>query len=134
MFPRESQAISKSTSSTMKTVEAVKMVCEAIEEKKGSDIVILDISKICSFTDYFVICSGFNPRQNQAICDAIRERLKREAHSMPGHIEGYQDPAWILLDYLDYVVHIFSPEARQYYKLERLWNDGELVDLEALTA
>jgi ribosome-associated protein len=118
----------------MKTVEAVKMVCEAIEEKKGSDIVVLDISKISSFTDYFVICSGFNPRQNQAICDAIRERLKKEDHSMPGHIEGYRDPDWILLDYLDYVVHIFSPEARQFYKLERLWNDGELIDLGACAA
>ncbi len=118
----------------MNTIEAVKMVCEAIEEKKGTDIVILDISKISSFADYFVICSGFNPRQNQAICDAIRERLKGEDHTAPGHIEGYQGADWILLDYLDYVVHIFSPEARQFYKLERLWNDGELIDAEALIA
>lgn len=118
----------------MKTLEAVKTVCEAIEEKKGSDLVVLDISKISSFADYFVICSGFNPRQNQAICDAVRESLKKRKRETPGHIEGYRDADWILLDYVDYVVHIFSPEAREFYKLERLWNDGELLDLEALIA
>lgn len=118
----------------MNTVEAVKTVCEAIEEKKGTDVVILDISKISSFADYFVICSGFNPRQNQAICDGIRERLKRQNPEVRSHIEGYREADWILLDYLDYVIHIFSPEAREFYKLERLWNDGETVDLEALIA
>ena len=118
----------------MNTVEAVKTVCEAIEEKKGTEIVILEISKISSFADYFIICNGFNQRQNQAICDAIRESLKRKDHSVPGHVEGYRDADWILLDYLDYVVHIFSPEAREFYKLERLWNDGELVNVEALIA
>jgi ribosome-associated protein len=118
----------------MNTVEAVKTVCEAIEEKKGTEIVVLEISKISSFADYFIICSGFNQRQNQAICDAIRESLKQKDRTMPGHVEGYRDADWILLDYLDYVVHIFLPEAREFYKLERLWNDGELIDVEALIA
>jgi ribosome-associated protein len=118
----------------MNARETVRKVCEAIGEKKGADLVILDISKISTFADYFVVCTGFNPRQNQAICDAIRERLKREDGALPGHVEGYTDADWILLDYFDCVVHIFSPEARGFYKLDRLWNDGELVEPQSLSA
>ena len=118
----------------MNTRKTVRKICEAIEEKKGADLVILDISKISSFADYFVVCSGFNPRQNQAISDAVRERLKKEDGVTPGHVEGYSEADWILLDYFDCVVHIFSPEAREFYKLDRLWNDGELVKPQSLSA
>lgn len=111
-----------------RTKTSLKKVCEAIEDKKGEDILILDISKISSFTDCFVICHGFNARQNQAISDEIKERLRTEEREKPAHIEGYQAAEWILMDYLDFIVHIFTPEAREFYKLERLWNDGEVVE------
>jgi ribosome-associated protein len=111
-----------------RTKTLLRKICEAIEDKKGENILVLDISKISSFTDLFVICHGFNARQNQAISDAIKERLKAEERVNPAHVEGYQSADWILMDYLDCIVHIFTPEARDFYKLERLWNDGEVVE------
>jgi len=117
-----------------KSREALIKICESIEEKKGEDIRILDISDICSFSDFFVICHGYNQRQNQAICDSIKERLKKEDQMMPFHIEGYESAEWILMDYVDLVVHIFSPESREFYKLERLWSDGIPLTREALIA
>jgi ribosome-associated protein len=114
--------------------ELLKKICEVIEEKKGEQIVILDISQISSFADFFILCQGFNQRQNQAICDGIKERLKNEDHLLPNHIEGYREAEWILIDYLDCVVHIFLPEAREFYKLERLWNDGVRLEPEFLIA
>ncbi len=111
----------------------LKKVCDAIEEKKGESIVVMDISKISSFADYFVLCSGNNQRQNQAICDGIKERLKKDEQTSPAHVEGYQEAEWILMDYLDCVVHIFSQDARNYYKLERLWHDGVRLEPAALT-
>ena len=116
-----------------KTKTLLNKVCKAIESKKGDEITILDVSKISSFTDFFVICHG-NNRQNQAICDEIMERLKKEEHRSPTHVEGYPHADWILMDYLDFVVHIFSPRTRQTYKLEKLWGDGVEVEPRALTA
>ncbi|MGW8178208.1 MAG: ribosome silencing factor [bacterium] len=110
------------------TKNVLRKVCEAIEDKKGEKILVLDISAISSFTDFFVICHGFNARQNQAIADAVKERLKKENGISPAHIEGYQTAEWILMDYLDCIVHVFSPESRDFYKLERLWNDGEVIN------
>lgn len=119
----------------MKETKAVlSKVCQAIEDKKGEGIVILDISDISSFTDYFVICNGLNRLQNQAICDEIRLRLKRDQNLVPSHIEGYDEAEWILMDYLQFVVHIFSEETREFYKLERLWSDGEEIEPAALIA
>ncbi len=114
--------------------QLLKAICEAIEEKKGERIVVLDVSKISSFTDFFVLCQGTNQRQNQAICDSIRERLKKSDGLSPSHIEGYQEAEWILLDYLQCVVHVFSPEARDFYKLERLWSDGARLSVTDLAA
>ncbi len=94
----------------------------------------MDISQISSFTDFFVICHGLNEKQNQAICDGIMERLKKEKHGFPVHVEGYQHAEWILMDYLDFVVHILSPRSRQTYQLEKLWGDGIEVEPKALTA
>jgi len=116
------------------TKALLKKVFEAIDAKKGERILILDISKISSFADFFVICHGHNIRQNQAISDEIRERLKKEDGITPAHVEGYQSAEWILMDYLNCIVHIFSPEAREFYKLERLWNDGEEVKPKVVTA
>ncbi len=96
---------------------------QAARSRKGEDIVVLDIAKASSFTDTFVICAGTNARQNQAISDAIETVLKKEGVRSIG-IEGYQNAEWILMDYGDFVVHIFSAEARRFYDRERLWRNA----------
>jgi ribosome-associated protein len=82
----------------------------------------------CSYTDYFVICTGQNPRQTKAIYDEVHERLKHEARLMPENVEGVREARWILADYLDVVLHVFTPEARDYYRLEELWGDVPSVE------
>ncbi len=101
----------------------------AARDKQAIDPVGLDLQGVCSFTDYFLIVSGTNPRQVQAISDEIELRLKRTG-LRPGHIEGYNQADWILMDYGDFVVHIFSVKARLYYDLERLWRTGRRMGLE----
>lgn len=96
--------------------EAVK----AAQGRKALDLGLLDLKGHCSFTDYFLICTATSTRHSQAICDAVVEQLRREG-ARPAHIEGYQQAEWILLDYLNFVVHIFSERARRFYDLERLW-------------
>jgi ribosome-associated protein len=105
----------------------------AAEDKQARDIRVLDLREITSFADYFVICSGANPRQIQAISDEIELRLKKLGER-PNSIEGYENAEWILMDYGDYLVHIFSQKARVYYDLERLWRDAKTVDLPAVPA
>jgi len=105
----------------------------ACQEKKATDISILQLDAQASgFTDYFVICSGANPRQIQAIADEVDDRLSKQGIE-PAHREGYRLAEWVLLDYVDFVVHIFSEQARKFYDLERLWKTAkrlELADLE----
>lgn len=105
---------------------------KACEDKKGEEISILEMDKNSSaFTDYFVICSGKNPRQIQAIADEIESRLKREG--VPANqVEGYNQADWVLLDYVDFVVHIFSEAARKFYDLERLWKSARKLSLNDL--
>ena len=88
----------------------------------------------CTYTDFFVICTGQNPRQTKAVFDEVHERLKRESRLIPRSIEGQRDPSWIVADYLDVVFHVFTPEAREFYKLEELWNDVPEVELEKAAA
>ena len=98
----------------------------AADAKQAKDIRVLDLREIASFSDYFVICSGSNPRQIQTIADEVEQRLKKlgeRAHS----IEGYENAEWVLMDYGDYLVHVFSEKARLYYDLERLWRDAKPV-------
>jgi ribosome-associated protein len=97
----------------------------AAHDKKAEDVVVLDLRKAGGFTDYFVICTGTNPRQITAIADAVRETLKREYGERPALTEGVDTSEWILLDYFNFVVHIFSRECRAYYGLERLWGNAE---------
>lgn len=92
----------------------------AAQDRKALDLKILNLEGICSFTDFFLICSGTSTRHAQAISDAIVEQLKNSGTS-PAHMEGYAPGEWILLDYLNFVVHIFSQRARRFYDLERLW-------------
>ncbi|MBI3941073.1 MAG: ribosome silencing factor [Acidobacteria bacterium] len=106
--------------------EDLKAVWQALEEKKGEEVVLLDISATSSFTDYFVIATGRSTRQTQALADSVMERLKQRG-LFAGHVEGYPRGEWILLDYLSFVVHIFVPSHRGFYNLEKLWNDGKRV-------
>ena len=101
----------------------------ACQEKKAQDISVLQLDEQASgFTDYFVLCSGGNPRQVQAISDDIDQRLSA-AGVEPKHIEGYNQADWVLMDYVDFVVHIFSESARKFYDLERLWKTAKRVEL-----
>lgn len=111
---------------------AVTRAVHAAEEKKAVDIAVLDLRKAAGFTDYFVICSGTNTRQVRAIADGVLEALAAEGEE-PAHVEGYERSEWILLDYFDFVVHVFAPETRVFYGLERLWGSAEPVDREGGT-
>src|SRR5438309_6674448 len=121
----------------MKRPDIKKQVSEAInacQEKKADQITVLELEKSSgAFTDYFVVCSGTNPRQIQAISDEVELRLKRERH-YPNSIEGYKQAEWVLIDYVDFVVHIFSESARRYYDLERLWKSAKKLELKDLAA
>ncbi len=97
---------------------------DAARDKKASDIVVLDMSELTSFTDYFLICTGNSHRQLDTIAEAIQASLK-EVKVRPSHVESYPKGEWILIDYFDFVIHIFTPESRAYYDLERLWGDAE---------
>jgi ribosome-associated protein len=99
----------------------------AAEDKKAEGLVVLDLRKAAGFTDYFIICSGTNPRQIRAIADAVVDALADE-DVQPAHVEGYDRSEWILLDYFDFVVHIFAPETRLFYGLERLWGNAERIE------
>src|SRR5690242_13296616 len=106
----------------------------ACVEKKAEDISVLQMEKDSgAFTDYFVVCSGTNPRQIQAISDEVEERLKK-AGLRAAHVEGYKQAEWVLLDYVDFVVHVFSPQARKYYDLERLWKAARRLEPSELKA
>jgi ribosome-associated protein len=115
----------------MKKNDLKKQVIEAIgacQDKKAEEVTILQLEKDSgAFTDYFVVCSGTNPRQIQAISDEVEERLERQGLS-PTHVEGYKQAEWVLLDYVDFVVHIFSEKARKYYELERLWKSAKRME------
>jgi len=100
----------------------------AAEDKKAADLVVLDLRKAIGFTDYFVICSGQNARQVRAIADAVIEALGALGVK-PSHVEGYERSDWVLLDYFDFVVHIFAPETRLFYGLERLWGNAERIEV-----
>ena len=114
----------KKTNSQAQIMAAV----AAAEAKKAENVTILELDKASgSFTDYFVICSGSNPRQIQAISDEVEEQL-RKAGDRPAHVEGYNQAEWVLLDYVDFVVHIFSDKAREFYDLERLWKSAKHLD------
>jgi ribosome-associated protein len=102
----------------------------AAEDKKAADLVLLDLRKAAGFADYFLICSGANPRQIRAIADAIIEAVGADG-SKPAHVEGYERSEWVLLDYFDFIVHVFALETRQFYSLERLWGNAERVQISA---
>ena len=107
------------------------MAVEALEDKKGADIRIIDISEISVLADYFIIANGTNRNQIQAMSDSVEETLGHAGYE-PKQIEGYQSAGWILLDYKDIIVHVFSEEDRAFYDLERVWRDGKEITKEDL--
>jgi ribosome-associated protein len=102
----------------------------AADDKQAKELLVLDLRKAAGFTDYFVICSGSNARQVRAIADAVIESLSATG-AKPAHVEGYDRSEWILLDYFDFIVHVFAPDTRAFYGLERLWGSAERVEASA---
>ena len=109
------------------TGEIAKAVRAALD-KIAMDVVVLDLRHTPAFTDFFLLCSGQNTRQVQAIADAIEEAL-RAAKVRPAHIEGYARAEWVLMDFFTFIVHVFSPHTREFYSLERLWGDAERIEV-----
>ncbi len=109
--------------------EPVKFALHCASEKKALNLVAIDLRKITEFTEFFIIASGTNTRQVQAICDEIEEKLKKDHGIRPTRMEGYHTAEWILMDYGDFVVHVFEQKAREFYDLDRLWRDAQKVEL-----
>jgi ribosome-associated protein len=130
-YNREEATEDRRPDDRMPTNDTKRQVSEAIaacQEKKAEELTILELEKGSgAFTDYFVICSGTNPRQIQAIADEVELRLKK-AGLYPLHVEGYRQAEWVLLDYADFVVHVFADKARRYYELERLWKSAKRLE------
>jgi ribosome-associated protein len=117
----------RATGSKRLSPEVTKAVRAALD-KKALDVVVLDLRQTPAFTDYFVLCSGQNPRQVKAIADAIEEAL-RAAKVRPAHVEGYDRAEWVLMDFFSFIVHVFTPQTREFYSLERLWGDAERIEI-----
>jgi ribosome-associated protein len=112
---------------TAKLPAQIERAIAAAADKKALDVIVLDLRKAAGFTDFFVICSGSNVRQIHAIADGVVEALGAEGIK-PAHVEGYDRSEWILIDYFDFVVHVFAPETRLFYGLERLWGNAERIE------
>ena len=108
----------------------IEVAAAAAADKKALNLIVLDLRKAAGFTDYFVICSGTNPRQIKAIADSVLETLAAQGVK-PAHVEGHDRSEWILIDYFDFIVHVFAEETRMFYGLERLWGSAERVEPKA---
>ena len=131
MAKSEDRIRSTSTAKSRKRVRLTADVSSAVHaalDKKAEDAVVLDLRHTPAFTDFFVLCSGQNTRQVQAIADAVEQAL-RGLGIRPSHIEGYDRAEWILMDFFTFIVHIFTPQTRAFYSLERLWGDAERLDV-----
>ena len=114
----------------MNSMELALKICKAASNKKAANIITMDMRGVMFSTDYFVICDAATATQVRAIADNIEEELEEKENIKFGHKEGYNEGEWILLDYSDVVVHIFKTESREYYSLEKLWGDTEIVKYE----
>ena len=110
----------------MRSSELVDEIARYAADKKAAGLVLLDLREIVGYTDYFMICSGSTGRQTKAIHDGILEGMKRDHDLLPRRVEGANGAEWILMDYLDAVAHIFTPQARDYYRLEELWGEASV--------
>ena len=111
--------------------EMVKTAVAALQDKKGEDIRVIDISGVTVIADYFIIASGSNPNQVQALVDNVKEQMYKAGYDDP-RVEGYNTASWVLLDYNDVIVHVFSQDDRLFYDLERIWRDGKEIDVDSL--
>jgi ribosome-associated protein len=118
----------------LNSLEQARRIAGIAQDKLADEVVILDMRPVCIYTDFFVVCSGRNPRQVKAIWDDVRERLKHEEQVLPRSVDGEREATWIVGDYLDVVLHIFTPDTRAYYRLEDLWGDVPSVEVEAASA
>ena len=111
--------------------EMVKTAVAALQDKKGEDIRVIDISGVTVIADYFIIASGSNPNQVQALVDNVEEQMYKAGYDDP-RVEGYNTASWVLLDYNDVIVHVFSQDDRLFYDLERIWRDGKEIYVDSL--
>jgi ribosome-associated protein len=109
--------------------QGVRLAVEAAQNKKASQITVIDLSGVGAFTDYFVICTGFSTPQVQAICEEVEEQLEKHLHRSPKHREGRTSGEWSLLDFGGFIVHVFSEQGRRYYDLERLWRSSPKLEI-----
>ena len=124
-----SKAQLETTAAVPAAVPTWTIAVRAAESKQATDIKVLDLTGITTFADYFVICTGSNQRQIQAIADEVGLRIKHEAGELPMSVEGYEQGEWVLADYGDLLVHVFSAKARVFYDLERLWRNATPVEI-----
>ena len=118
----------------MTPIDQARRIAALAQGKLARDVVILDMRPVCSYTDYFVLCTGGNARQTKSIWDEVHAELKAEHGLLPRSVEGGTEATWIVGDYIDVVVHVFTPEAREYYRLEDLWDDVPHETFEAASA
>lgn len=118
----------KTTTGRKRLTGEVAKAVKAALDKKAADVVVLDLRHTPAFTDFFILCSGQSQRQVKAISDAIEEAL-RAAKVRPAHVEGYERAEWILMDFFTFIVHVFTPQTRLFYSLERLWGDAERIEV-----
>ena len=115
----------------MTSLEQARRIAALTQDKLARDVVIMDMQPVCSYTDYFVVATGNNPRQTKAIWDEVYAVLKRDESVLPRSVAGEAEATWIVADYLDVVLHVFTAELRTYYRLEELWGDVPSVDVAA---
>jgi ribosome-associated protein len=115
-------------------IEQARRIAAIAGDRLARDVVILDMRPVCTYTDYFVVCTGNNVRQTKAIWDEVYGTLRTENGLKPRSVEGERESSWIIADYLDVVLHVFTPEARQFYRLEDLWDDVPHETVEAASA
>jgi ribosome-associated protein len=115
----------------LKPIDQARRIAALAQGKLARDVVILDMRPVCTYTDFFVVCTGGNPRQTRAIWEEVHGRLKAENSMLPRSTEGETEATWIVGDYVDVVLHVFTPDAREFYRLEDLWDDVPHESLEA---
>ena len=118
----------------MSPLEQARTIAALAQEKLGRDVLILDMQPVCDYTDYFVVVTGGNPRQTKGIWDEVHARMKKDHGLLPRSADGEREATWIVADFIDVVLHVFTPEARAYYRLEELWDDVPQETVEAATA
>src|SRR5438132_714231 len=121
----------KDTDPALSPLEQARRIAALAQEKLAEDVVILDMRPVCTYTDFLVVATGRNSRQTQAIADEVRLKLKQDHRLIARSVEGEREATWVIADYLDVVLHVFTPDARDFYRLEDLWGDVPSVEVEA---